>query len=133
MTSRRVKVVVRDLEKFTERLVQRIALNVVANLQEDTPVDTGWARANWIPQIGAPFSGTAGSREQAEAGQLDTATQQVGIAKVATGYRLGPPIFVTNNVPYIERLNEGSSSQAPAAFVQAAIFRAVRDTVARAS
>lgn len=132
MTSRAVKVVVRDLNGFVERTVQRIALNVVANLQEDTPVDTGWARANWIPEIGTPFEGTAGTREAAESGNVDVATQQFGIAKVATAYKLGPPIYITNNVPYIERLNEGSSSQAPAAFVQAAILRAVRDTVARA-
>lgn len=132
MTSRAIKVVVRDLNGFVERTVQRIALNVVANLQEDTPVDTGWARANWIPQIGSPFEGTAGTREAAESGNVDQATQQFGIATVATGYKLGPPIYITNNVPYIETLNEGSSSQAPAAFVQAAILRAVRDTVARA-
>lgn len=132
MTSRAIKVVVRDLNGFVERTVKRIALNVVANLQEDTPVDTGWARANWIPQIGSPFEGTAGTRTAAEAGNVDQATQAFGIAQVATGYRLGPPIYITNNVPYIETLNEGSSSQAPAAFVQAAILRAVRDTVARA-
>lgn len=132
MTSRAIKVVVRDLNGFVERTVKRIALNVVANLQEDTPVDTGWARANWIPEIGTPFEGTAGTREAAEAGNVDVATQQFGIARIATGYKLGPPIYITNNVPYIETLNEGSSSQAPAAFVQAAILRAVRDTVARA-
>lgn len=131
MASREVRVVVRDLRSFTEMLVKRLALNVNAELIRVTPVDTGWARANWVPNIGAPFEGTAGTREEAEAGLLNTAAQQSGLASVATTYKLPLEIHQTNNVPYIELLNEGSSSQAPAMFVQAAILRAVRGTVVR--
>jgi formaldehyde-activating enzyme involved in methanogenesis len=35
---------------------------------------------------------------------------------------------VSNNVPYINRLNEGHSAQAPAGFVQQAVAKAVADT-----
>ncbi len=126
---RQIRVVIGDLEAFATRIVKRIALNATANLIETTPVDTGWARANWVLEIGAPFRGTAGTREQAESGRIDASAQQSGIAAVATGYKLGPEIFLSNNVPYITRLNEGSSAQAPAAFVQAAILRAVEQTV----
>lgn len=129
MASRRVRVVARDLQAFTERTVQRLALNVNAELVEATPVDTGWARANWVPNIGVPFEGTAGTRAEAEAGLIDTGSREAGLAAVATSYRLGPEIHQTNNVPYIELLNAGSSRQAPAGFVQAAILRAVRQTV----
>jgi len=38
----------------------------------------------------------------------------------------GKKIFITNNLPYAKRLNEGWSTQAPANFVQAAIRRALK-------
>lgn len=125
-----VQVVVQSLEGFTERLIARLALNVTALLVRDTPVDTGWARANWVPSIGTPRSRTAGTRAAAEAGQIDRGPQVNGQAAVA-GYKLGPRIHITNNVPYINRLNSGSSRQAPAGFVQSAIFRGIRNTVLR--
>lgn len=130
MATTSVRVVVQDLRGFTERLVQRLALNVTALLIEDTPVDTGWARANWVPNIGTHHSSTAGTRSDAEAGRIDRGPQTAGQVAIA-GYRLGPAIFISNNVPYIKRLNAGSSRQAPAAFIQSAILRAVKATVSR--
>jgi hypothetical protein len=110
--------------------MQRLALNIVDGFIRTTPVDTGFARANWVPRIGQPFEGTAGTREDAEAGRINRGEQQAGIASVAAGYSLGPVINITNNVDYITSLNAGSSRKAPANFVQSEIFRAVRRTVA---
>lgn len=128
MTS--VRVVVKSLERFTEKLVTRLALNVTANLIETTPVDTGWARANWVPKIGSPRTHTAGTRAAAEDGKIDRGPQADGTFAVL-GYKLGPSIFISNNVPYIKKLNAGSSTKAPAAFIQSAILRAVKQTVTR--
>lgn len=128
MTS--VRVVVQSLDRFTEKLVKRLALNVTANLIETTPVDTGWARANWVPKIGNPRTRTAGTRVAAENGQIDRSPQANGQLAIL-GYKLGPSIFISNNVPYIKKLNAGSSRKAPAAFVQSAILRAVKQTVSR--
>jgi len=130
MTSRRIRVVVQSLEGFVTTLIKKLVLDIVANLQRapsegGTPVDTGWARANWIPNIGSPTKGVSGSREQAEAGILPTGSTS-GVAKVATSYRLSKgPVHITNNVPYILPLNEGSSKQAPKGFVQQAVRKAV--------
>lgn len=126
---KQIRVIVGDLNGFATRIVKRLALNLNVNLIEDTPVDTGWARANWVLNIGSAFEGTAGSRSQAELGQLDKGVQETGAAKVATQYVLGPEIYSSNNVPYITRLNDGSSAKAPAAFVQAAILRAISQTI----
>jgi len=120
--SREISVVVRGLKREVETGIKRIVLNAVANLTEDTPLDTGWARANWIPSITAPVDGVDGSRES-----ISTSKKESGTAKVATSYVLeNGPVWISNNVPYILRLNEGTSKQAPAGFVEAAIFRAVR-------
>ena len=131
MASRRVRIVVNSLSDFLDQLIKAITLDIVANVKAapsegGTPVDTGWARANWVPRIGAPFEGTAGDRAQAEAGNVNESVGQGGIAQVATQYKVEKgPVHITNNVPYIQRLNDGSSRQAPAGFVQRAIVKAV--------
>lgn len=109
------------LKKSLEHEIKRIALDITDGLIEATPVDTGWAMANWIPSIGTPFEGPVGAREA-----FDTGEQEVGQAAVAAQYQLvDGPVFITNYVPYIEALNAGSSPRAPAGFVEAVIDRAV--------
>lgn len=124
----RVIVAVGDLRKFTENLIRRLVLDVTANFVEANPLDTGWSRANWVPRIGAPFVGTAGTRDEAERGHVTTGAQQAGLAAVAGSYTLDQGVVnITNNVRYVPRLNEGSSPQAEAGWVEREILRAVRD------
>ena len=55
--------------------------------------------------------------------------QQVGMASVL-GYRLAAgKTFVTNNVPYVLQLNDGSSTKAPAGFVQLAVVKAAEQSL----
>lgn len=131
MVSPQIRIVISSLEGFVDLLMKKVTLDVVANLMASpgeggTPVDTGWARANWVPNIGSPIDSVAGSYEAAEKGQLP-GDQASGIAKVATSYRVasGNKIYITNNVPYILRLNMGSSRQAPSGFIRRAIKKAV--------
>lgn len=130
MASRQIRLVISSLEGLVERVIRKLVLDIVANLVRapgdgGTPVDTGWARANWIPRIGAPLESPAGSRAAAEKGLLPSEQQQ-GIAAVATGYRLSRgAVYITNNVPYIVRLDQGSSKQAPAGFVRRAVAKAI--------
>lgn len=122
MARDQIRIIVQALKRVTTKTVKKIVLDATANLVEDTPVDTGWARANWVPRIADTFKGTAGQR-----GAVDAGPQQAGVAEVATSYKLEQgPVTITNNVPYIMRLNAGSSKQAPTGFVQAGILRAVQ-------
>lgn len=130
MASRQLRVVVQSLEAFVELVVKKVTLDVVANLKAapsegGTPVDTGWARANWVPRLTTAFEGTAGTREQAERGSVDAATAAKGEADVLRFKLKDARVHVTNNVHYITELNDGSSRQAPRGFVQAAIAKAV--------
>jgi hypothetical protein len=136
MASRRLRIVIDALEDFVELLIKKITLDIVANLKRapsegGTPVDTGWARANWIPNIGTPKQGVAGQRPDSP-NSASTTEQSTGEAVVATSYKLEQgSVHITNNVPYIVFLNEGSSRQAPRGFVQAAIAKAVREDIRR--
>jgi hypothetical protein len=100
-----------------------LTLEITANLTEATPVDTGHARANWVPSIAEPQDGeVAGTGMDAQA---------AGILAVAR-YQLGDgPLNITNNTPYIERLIGGSSSQAPAGWDVAAIDQALQTVQAQ--
>ena len=109
---------------MTERVVRKITLDLHANLVETTPVDTGWARANWVPRVRTPIDEAVGSPDGGGISAAQAAANS-GIAQVLN-YRLSQGrVFVSNAVPYIERLNDGSSTQAPAGFVQVAIRKAV--------
>ena len=119
-----VRRVARSIDRFIERVVVKIGLDVTANLIETTPVDTGWARANWVPSAGRPESNDPGIRDRSRVPGAQ-AKQAVGQAELLR-YKLGRgKAFVTNNVPYIRQLNEGSSQQAPRGFVQRAVRKAV--------
>lgn len=122
-------VVLRALNGVAEQVVRKLALDIVAELvkapaEGGTPIDTSWASNNWTAQITSPRTQPVGSPENVGAA---AAAQQSSLGSLL-GYRLlNGPVFITNNVPYITRLNEGSSAQAPAGFVQQAITRAVND------
>ena len=124
------RIVMRALEDFEEDIIRDVSVFVVAELQERTPIDTGWANANWIPSVGTPaefdipeldrderFAGVPSALAQAEAGRL-----RLFNYKLRDG-----AAFITNNVPYIVDLNMGSSTKAPANFVTAAIRQAIAD------
>lgn len=126
MVTSNLTVVIEGLQGAVADTVRRLVFEVVAILagkpsDGGTPVDTGWARSNWIASTGAPALAAVGTRAT-----VDLGSQQAALAKIF-GYKLSDgPAFVTNNVPYILHLNEGSSKQAPRAFVQRAILRAVK-------
>lgn len=123
------KFVAAAVEGFATRKVQALVLDITANLRQDTPRRTGWARANWSPSIGRPralLNADVSNPTPADVAR-QTASGEAAIAVIATTYRLSlGAVYITNGVPYIGRLNEGSSQQAPAGFVQAAVRRAIR-------
>lgn len=114
-----------DPRKFGEevrithrQLCQRIALDIDQRLVLATPVKSGRARSNWLPSVARPRLDQVDPRSDAEI----VAEAQSVIA----GAPEFPLIYLSNNLPYIQRLNDGSSKQAPAAFVETAIDGATR-------
>lgn len=131
--------IVAGLDRFTRGEVIALALNVNANLRSNpplgTPIDTGWASANWVPSVGQPYDDpNAGQVREPSAAQVAgrAALAQQGENDVLSWRNGDGPIFSTNNVPYIGALNNGHSGQSPRGFVQAAIEKAIRMTYSRA-
>jgi hypothetical protein len=121
-----------DLDRKVERIEKvgsdqavKVALAIVGDLVYHTPVDTSQALSNWDVTIGAPvtdphgpyFAGKHGSTMQQSAAQALAVAKETLKAK-----KPGQPIFITNALPYIRRLDGGSSSQVPAGFVSRALL-----------
>lgn len=112
----RIRVMGRRIETNADAVTRKVALAVDSAVVIATPVDTGRARSNWQVNLGGPASGTRGALDQT--GQAAIAEGRTEIAK----YRGGSAIHITNNLPYIGRLNDGWSAQAPSGFVEKAVL-----------
>lgn len=102
-----------EVEGAHSDLVVKIALEIDKSLVLSTPVDTGRARSNWMPSISYPSSDKGPPTSEAAA-----------MARAASAFSEVPPfpaLYLTNNLDYIQKLNDGWSKQAPANFVQLSI------------
>lgn len=125
------------VEGTIEKAARETGLRAFAGVVQATPVgnpDTwqskpppgyvgGHARRNWFVDIG-----TANERE--EAGEDPSGNQTIAQGNNEIGrWKLSDVRFVLHNsVPYIKRLNDGWSDQAPAGFVEHNADRAARIT-----
>jgi len=118
--ARRIRRRAREIETNTDKLVALTAGVIDQTVVLATPVDTGRARGNWQVSIGSPI--TEAVDELSPGGSEAIATGKA----VIRSRKPGQTIFISNNVAYIEALNEGSSSQAPANFVELAVLAGIR-------
>ena len=113
-----------DVTRGITKLAREVAKGIGATVVDTTRVDTGLARSNWRATIAAPASGiippySAGNKlglsETANANaakaQQKQAIERFDAAKHSS-------IFITNNVPYIGFLNDGTNVRAPDLMVQ---------------
>lgn len=129
--------IVADLDRYTQGEIVALALNLDANLRSSppvgTPVDTGWARANWVPSVGEPILlQDHRDPKPSDIIQRQRASQE-GLNRVLAWDLPDGAIFITNNVVYIGALNDGHSPQSPPGFVQAAMEKAIRETYSQAA
>ena len=103
------------IEEEVNAVKRKAALRVLTGVTLATPVDTGRAMGNWTVSIGAPDSSVSENRDRS--GGTTIAKGSAVISRALPK----DTIFITNNLPYIVSLNDGSSSQAPAKFVERAV------------
>lgn len=87
-------------------ILRTVALAGVKRVKQDMPVDTGRARASWgVWTPGDVHDDKSGAKEG------DAVFQVSGDGQTVTQ---------GTNVPYVEELEKGSSTQAPAGFIEKA-------------
>ena len=119
--NRRVGVLGTKVTKGADKVVRKVALAVDQAVVLQTPVDTGRARANWLAALNIPnFSAS----DATDKGGGSAMAQAASVAAAYNGDK-DVAIHITNNLPYIGALDEGTSAQAPAGFVRLSVLRGV--------
>ena len=94
------------------RAKQALAEAALKRIVARTPVATGHARANWQVSLGGPALGVVAGADPSGA---DTVAK--GLAAINRDRDPFATVWITNNVPYIQTLERGSSEQTPASMV----------------
>ena len=106
----------KTLDKMS-RAARKITLDAFSQVIMMSPVDTGRFRGNWQTAVGSAPSGTIEATDP---------SGNMVIAKVSgavAGMNAGDVIYMANNLPYAQRLEDGWSQQAPAGMVRLTVQR----------
>ena len=128
-----------------------LASTIENDLLQVTPVDTGQAVSNWQVTLTAPAEDPIAPYAPAREGYMkqskgvrtwthrddpsqiraDNSSAALEVSRpIIAAAQPSQPIFITNALDYIEVLNQGHSTQAPALFVDRAIILG-RDVLSR--
>ncbi len=97
-------------DKFDE-VIRGTLLDMTRRVILKTPVDTGRARGNWQASINTPASGELETRDKIGSATISEAAPETQSAP-------GQIYYLTNNLPYAQRLEYGYSNQAPSGMVR---------------
>lgn len=109
------------IEEAVSKLAAETAILIVSDLVFVTPVDTSQALSNWQVSLNTPVSSPIGPYSPGFFGSTQGASAHATIraAKaVLARKRPGDVIYISNVLDYIVDLNNGTSRQRPAGFVE---------------
>ena len=106
-----------DMAKFSkqteinlETVVKRVSFDVYNKAKQNTPVDTGRARGSWNI-----------SEEYADLSTLPEGEYPTGTTNAVGSISGKDEVHISNNLEYINALDEGRSRQAPSGMVDVTI------------
>lgn len=104
-----------DISKFIDKakgqeqvVVRKICLELFNKVILKSPVDTGRFRANWNAAINYPDNSVSNSLDKTGIGTIAKNNAIISNFNVNDS-----SIYLTNNLPYAQRLEYGYSKQAP--------------------
>jgi hypothetical protein len=112
---RAIETVKVKLDKEAVNASRKVAFAIDNTLVLATPVDTGRARANWLPSLNVAITSVTDAVDKSGSGAI------AKLSSVMSNFKLGDDVYISNNLPYIGRLNDGYSKQAPIGFVEKAV------------
>lgn len=124
-----------DLKKFSntvgvslDKVVKKVSFELHKKVIVKTPVDTGRARSSWNINAGRVDPSVQPEGRRGRSGATGIALRK------QTNFDLPSPysrVYITNNLPYITVLEDGSSTQAPRGMVRISIIE-IRAGLAKA-
>ena len=125
--AQRMKELTASLSNEASRCAVDVALALEQDLVLVTPVDTSNALSNWQVSLDAPIEDEITPYVPGVLGltKLQSASEAMRVAREKLkAKKPGQIIYIVNNAPYIGELNDGSSKQAPAGFVERCVLNA---------
>jgi hypothetical protein len=110
------------LEAPLLRAKQQLARNALTGIVDRTPSLTGHARANWQVSIGQPATGIVPGGDPSGAATLSN-----GVAVILADRDPFATVWITNNAPYIQTLEQGGPDTAPAGMVAVTVVASVHE------
>lgn len=98
---------IKDFADLPEKVVRGTLIGMGSKVIKRSPVDTGRFRNNWQFSIDAPATG-----------KDPGAGNEIDLVNTANKMVAGNTFYMTNNLPYAERLEYGWSKQAPQGVVR---------------
>lgn len=112
----------KDIEERSGQLLGNTLTGIAEGVIPHTPIKEGRARRNWQANKGSPLTTYLDVPVVPADGEREALTNA---HNVASKLKSGDTAHLTNNAPYIAELNRGSSTQAPAMFVQMEVLKAL--------
>lgn len=100
--------------------IRRTSLTILRTLTTISPVDSGRFKGNWQVGISQKVKGVKSSEDKSGG---TTFNEGAAVISAQKGFQ---DIWISNNLPYGERLNNGWSTQAPAGFVEMSVAKAAK-------
>jgi hypothetical protein len=100
-----------------EAATKKILIDFFSKVVLKTPVDTGHARANWQVSTGSPTDNII--EDEDKSGQQTIANIVSDILK--SNLKQNDVYYLSNNLPYIGVLEDGSSNQSPNGMIKSTI------------
>jgi len=113
----RLNTAVLETQEKIEDAVQVIAMDTLRGVVLKSPVDTGRFRGNWIVSINSPSMEQTPATDASGSGAINKGMAAIEGYDVETTSR----IYIQNNLPYGNRLENGWSEQAPEGMVSVTI------------
>lgn len=106
------------LEQEVNTIAHRLSLGILVRNIKSSPVDTGRFKNNWTIGIDLAPTDTTTFTAKTPLGQLSPAVLKRGRDVIKTfDISTNKTIYLSNNLPYAEPLATGTSSQAPAGWI----------------
>lgn len=113
-----------DIDDEITNTGRKLGINIDRRVVQETPRDTGSAKASWLVSVNQPDN-TIVDKDGEDVGTAELQAIQAGAAK-AKLFTSGDTLYIQNNQPYINRLNEGWSKNAASGYIDAIINEEVR-------
>ena len=118
-----------DVLVQSQEFKEKIGFDCFAGIVKRTPVDTGRARGNWMVSLGSAVEAVVDSGPTISNDEpVPSALKNEGLSTISKS-KPGQDIVISNNLPYIVRLEEGHSKQAPTGMVAHTLARVSKEVI----